>query len=493
VAKGAVIYVRVSTAEQASSNQSLPVQESRAKDLCQQRGLAVLKLFADKGESARTDDRPEFKKMMAYCRQHKQEISHVIVSDLSRLARNVVDQGNTIVELGQMGIQLVSVDEPNLDNSAGGRLLKNVLGSLNQFFSDSLSEKTKVRMAAGVKQGRWLWVAPLGYRNSTDTKTVIIDQERGPLVRKVFELMAEGASVGDAMRQVTALGLTTRKGRKIPSQTFSRLIRNPFYCGWIENNGNRIKGNHEPLVSEDVFNAVQKRLNPSVPHVIEHDDFPLRGFVRCYKCGKNLTSGRSHGRKKKYARYWCWTRGCGAVGVSSDELEFRFLNLLYVIQPQAYVLARLPSIAAKSWSNRKERIAADSKALTRLLDDQRTLHQKAVKAKLLGELSEEDFRAVKTSIETETSRLQSQVKALDTEVCTMEELVKQTDAEVINFGKSWKAAPVRRKREIQSALFPKGLAFDPKIFWFCTANPSLMQSFNNMVEDLFSDGVPGGI
>ena len=66
--KGAVIYIRVSTAEQASSNQSLPVQESKARALCQQRGLSALKLFADKGESA-PDDRPEFKKLMTYCRR----------------------------------------------------------------------------------------------------------------------------------------------------------------------------------------------------------------------------------------------------------------------------------------------------------------------------------------------------------------------------------------------------------------------------------------
>jgi site-specific DNA recombinase len=305
--------------------------------------------------------------MLTYCQKNKKNISCVVVADLSRLARNVVDQGQTIASLKRLGIRLVSIDEPIIDDTSAGKLAANLLASFNQFFSDSLSEKTKDRMKAGVKAGRWLWVAPLGYKNHIGTKTVIIDQERAPLVRKVFELMAEGVSFGDAMRQVTALGLTTRKSRRIPSQTFSRLIRNPFYCGWIEKNGDRIRGNHEPLISEDVFNAVQQRLSPSVPHLIERDDFPLRGFVRCYKCGKNLTSGQSHGRKKKYARYWCWTRGCGAVGIGSEELEFRFFSLLCVIQPQAYLLARLPSIAARSWSDRKERIAADSKALTRLL------------------------------------------------------------------------------------------------------------------------------
>jgi len=112
---------------------------------------------------------------------------------------------------------LLSVDEPNLDDSAAARLLKNVLGSMSQFFSDSLSEKTKFRMAAGVKAGRWLWVAPLGYKNNTSAK-VVIDSDRAPLVTKVFELLAEGSSISDVVRQVTALGLTTRKGRRVTKQ-----------------------------------------------------------------------------------------------------------------------------------------------------------------------------------------------------------------------------------------------------------------------------------
>jgi len=112
---------------------------------------------------------------------------------------------------------LLSVDEPNLDDSAAARLLKNVLGSMSQFFSDSLSEKTQFRMAAGVKAGRWLWVAPLGYKNNTSAK-VVIDSDRAPLVTKVFELLAEGSSISDVVRQATALGLTTRKGRRVKKQ-----------------------------------------------------------------------------------------------------------------------------------------------------------------------------------------------------------------------------------------------------------------------------------
>jgi site-specific DNA recombinase len=489
----AVIYIRVSTTEQASSNQSLPVQESKARGLCQQRGLHVLRLFADKGESARTDDRPQFKKMMEYCRQHRREISHVVVSDLSRLARNVLDQGQTIVALTEMGIALVSVDEPNLDDSAAGRLLKNVLGSMNQFFSDSLSEKTKDRMAAGVKQGRWLWVAPLGYQNDTRTKQIVTDSERSPLVRKAFELLAEGKSIGDVMRQVTALGLATRKGRHIPKQTFSRLIRNPFYCGWIENNGTRVRGTHDPLISEEIFNTVQQRLSGKAPTQIVRDDFPLRGFVQCWKCGNNLTAGMVKGRSKSYPRYWCWTPRCRSTSVTAEELEKQTYHLFHILQPGARTLAMLPTLAARTWDVRKERIAADAKSLVRRLDEQNTLNQRAIKARLMGELSEEDFKSFKASTEAETERLQEQIRALDSERSTMEELVKQADREIIDLGESWRSAPPRRKREIQTALFPEGLAYDPESGYFTPRNHSFCQSFITMLEQASLVGVPDGI
>jgi len=70
-------------------------------------------------------------------------VTHLIVADLSRLARNVVDQGTTIVELKQLGISVVSVDEPITDDTAAGKLARNMLGAMNQFFSDSLSERVK--------------------------------------------------------------------------------------------------------------------------------------------------------------------------------------------------------------------------------------------------------------------------------------------------------------------------------------------------------------
>lgn len=489
---GAVGYFRVSTLEQASGNNSLPTQAKKFDAFCTSNGLRPLQTFIDK-ESARSAQRPQFQKMLAFCKKQHKDISCVIVADLSRFARNVVDQGSSIAALLNLGIRTVSIDEPIVDNTAAGKLAAGMIGVFNQFFSDSLSEKTKFRMQAGVNQGRWLWVAPIGYLNETATKRIVIDPERAPFIRKAFELLNDGISIGDVIRQVTALGLRTRKGRAVPKQTMSRLVRNSFYTGWIEKKGTRVRGAHEPLISETLFDSVQQRLSGHAPHEIERDDFPLRGFVRCAECGKNLTAGWVTGRSKKYSRYWCWTKGCGAVRIRSESLVGQFATLLGLIQPEASLLASIPTLAARSWDARKERIAADSKSLIRRLEDQNTLNQRAIKARVMDEISSEDFMTMKVSIETEIERIQTEVAALDSERSSMEDLMSQTEREVIDFRQSWNVAGAERKREIQTALFPEGLAFDPDLFYFCPPNPSLIQFLTDTLESLGLVGVPGGI
>src|SRR5580765_4572227 len=89
----------------------------------------------------------------------------MVVADLSTLARNMSDQGWKIARLSEVGTGLASVDEPNIGRSAAGKLNANMLGAVNQFHSDVLSERVRYRMSETVKAGRFVWRDPLGYRN----------------------------------------------------------------------------------------------------------------------------------------------------------------------------------------------------------------------------------------------------------------------------------------------------------------------------------------
>jgi len=99
----AVLYIRVSTDEQAEDALNLVNQEKRCRNYCHQKGLSVVTIFIDAGESARTSDRPEFQRMLAYCKASRNEIRYVVVQDLSRFARNHKDQAQAIYDLGRWG------------------------------------------------------------------------------------------------------------------------------------------------------------------------------------------------------------------------------------------------------------------------------------------------------------------------------------------------------------------------------------------------------
>lgn len=131
---GAVVYVRVSTTEQANGPLNLSNQEKRCRDHCNQKMLPVVAVFVDPGESARTTDRPAFQRMLTFCKEHRREIKYVVVQDLSRFSRDNGDQAKAIVELRKLGILVRSVCEPNVDETAAGKTRRKYFGGLQPVF-----------------------------------------------------------------------------------------------------------------------------------------------------------------------------------------------------------------------------------------------------------------------------------------------------------------------------------------------------------------------
>jgi site-specific DNA recombinase len=256
----AVIYIRVSTEEQASQQHNLPAQERKCVEFCTRNGLEPLKVFTD-AESGRTGDRAQFQAMIQYCRENRARITHVVVADLSRFARSVLDQAKALETFALLKIKLCSVDEAHIDGTAAGKLASNIHGAFNQFFSDSLSERTRFRMSEAVRAGRFPWPAPIGYLN-TGGGVLKMDPDRAPMVRRAFELAAQGSHATDAIRRTLgALGLRTKRGLEIPRQTFISMLRNELYAGWICSSGLRVAGKHEAIITEKLYADVQRALD----------------------------------------------------------------------------------------------------------------------------------------------------------------------------------------------------------------------------------------
>lgn len=173
-----MIYIRVSTAEQVE-NMSLETQAELCRNYCLKRGWPVVRLFREEGQSAKSTRRDEFQLMLRFCKDKKNAVGYIIVYDLSRFARNMLDQLSTEKDLLESGVRLVSVLEPTED-SAAGRLSRNILAVMHQFDNDRRAERTVAGMTQGAKSGRFMFKAPIGYINVSQKqgKNLIPDPRR---------------------------------------------------------------------------------------------------------------------------------------------------------------------------------------------------------------------------------------------------------------------------------------------------------------------------
>jgi site-specific DNA recombinase len=326
------------------------------------------------------------------------------------------------------------------------------------------------------------------------------------LILKGFELIATGGySADDALRTVTALGLTTRKNRPVPRQTWHAILRNPLYAGWVKSGDLFVRGVHQPIVPQQLFDAVQEvlagRSRTAQPRQTIHPEFSLRQFVRCEKCNKGLTAGII---KKKFFYYWCYTKGCRDVLVSAQELEQHFVRLLSMYQPTVELLEQLPDIAKRQWEAREERIRQDSKALRIRLEDIRRLNSAAIKAKLKGELSAEDFDSLKATNAQDSAEIEKQLTALESEKNMMQELMEQSQRELVDLVGAWRKAGITGRKELQTALFPEGLVWSHESGFLNRKNVGLMNDLDEFFQSLKTSstsldeflvrfGVPDGI
>jgi site-specific DNA recombinase len=314
----------------------------------------------------------------------------------------VGDQGDAIKALKRNGILLRSVSEPNIDETAAGRMAANIHGTFNQFFSDSLSEKMQRRTRQAAEAGRFPWRAPLGYKNvgGKEGPNIIPDEHAAPLVRRAFELIRTGGyKQADVLEIITKGGLATAKGAAIPIQTFQAILRNPLYAGWVtlpsDDTFEPVRGLHEPIISQDLFDEVQAILEGRKPTPTPkrkvNPNFPLKCFVRCDSCGTPLTGGFCKGKTKTYRRYWCYKYACRAVGLLSDALEEQFVQVLDRLQPRPDDVATISKKASKRWTDRQGDVQKETRRLEATLEELKSDKKKLLKLLMDEKISQTTY------------------------------------------------------------------------------------------------------
>lgn len=285
-----VAYCRVSTQEQAAEGFSIEGQADRLRAYAEFNELGDVMVVTDPGLSGKNLDRPGLQKVLGMVADG--HVDHVLVWRLDRLSRDLGDLLLLADTFGNANVALHSFSEKIDLSSATGRMFYSVLGAFAQFYREQLSENVRMGSAQAVREGKWINRPKTGYDL---VEGELVPNGMAPIIRQIFRLRADGASLGDLERS-TGVGYSTVR----------TILHSRIYLGEVLHNGNWFPGKHEAIISPEEFAAAHRGRTPGRR---QGRDL-LSGRVRCGECGRAMSvedngSGHIHFR--------CRHRGSGCA------------------------------------------------------------------------------------------------------------------------------------------------------------------------------------
>ncbi len=337
------IYTRKSTEHGLEQEfNSLQNQEESCKAYIASQsfnGWQYYKTYSDAAISGGTMERPALKQML-------DDMAHglvntVVVYKVDRLSRSILDFHNMMKYFEKYGANFVSITQSFDTSTSMGKLTLNMLLSFAQFEREVSSERVRDKIRASKAKGLWMGGAPrLGY--DLINKKLVVNPTEAEQVRHLFEKYLELQSVNDLTEYAKQNGIygkrwetakrQIRGGNPIAKMSMHRILRDKVYIGQIENKkeGTFAKGEHEPIISTELFNRVQIALANNANNKSQSTHAPniLTGKLFNHN-GVKFINQRTSGKGKKTAYYYA-TKGFYLTAARVDEIVIKtitdFLN-----------------------------------------------------------------------------------------------------------------------------------------------------------------------
>jgi site-specific DNA recombinase len=338
-----VLMARVSSREQEVEGYSLPAQVRLLKDYCLRKDLNPIKIFEISESASGRKQRELFNEIIAYIAENK--IKVLVCEKVDRLTRNFKDAVMIDDWLESNENHQVHLVKNTLVLHKYSRSTEKLNWGLHVLFAknqiDNLREEVDKGMREKLEQG-WLPGKPhTGYKTVGDSghKIHVQDTTMAPLVKLMFELYDTGEY--PLRRLVTAMdekGLRTHFGRPVIKSQMHRMLSNQFYIGKIPWKGRLYNGNHEPIISLELFESVQRRLVRKTPSKYSKHNPLFKGLMHCAECTGTITWERQKGHWYGHCNHY---RPCTQKAyVRSEELEEQLLKEFQsLVSPSPQVIA----------------------------------------------------------------------------------------------------------------------------------------------------------
>jgi len=401
------LYARKSTDDEDRQVLSIEAQLLELREYAKKENLFVYKELIE-AKTAKEPGRPVFNAMLSSI--EKGEAEGIMAWHPDRLARNSVDGGRIIYLLDKGIIKDLKFPTYRLDNNAQGKFMLSIAFGQSKYYIDALSENIRRGIRLKLSKGIWPQWAPLGYLNDRKTRTIVIDKDKAPLIRKTFELYATGTYSLSRLRDtMNACGLTGKKEETLSISNYQYILKNPIYYGLIRYKGETYEGTHEPIITKKLFDKCQGVMKiRSRPHKKQPKYFIFRGFIRCGECGCMITAERQKGHN--YYRCTKRVKPCTQKYIREEELA---KQIQAVIQKVSLSDDWAENIL-RELNKDKEKFAQSS--LTHLQNLQKKLSEidnkisRLIDVYLEGTLTLEEYQAKKDALIKQKKEVQEEIR-----------------------------------------------------------------------------------
>lgn len=471
------IYTRKSTDEGLSQEfNSLDAQREAAEAyIASQRHegwVALPDRYDDGGFTGGNMERPALRRLLADIEAGLVDV--VITYKVDRLSRSLLDFARLMETFDKRGVRFVAVTQQLDTRSSLGRLSLNVLLSFAQFEREIIAERTRDKMSAARRKGKWTGGSPvLGYDVDARGGRLVVNEEEAARVRSIFELYLEHRSLLAVVRELNRRGWTTKRwktqdgrehsGRSLRKPDVYKILTNVIYTGQVNHKGTIYPGEHSAIVDPVVF----RRVNEGLAHngttggkeVRNKYGALLRGLLHCDACGTAMVHTYTVKNNRRYRYYVCLTaqqRGwdaCPSKSLPAQQIEDS-------VAERVRELARNPQIVNKTLHHVNEHVAVAARELrTELQAGERELRRLNAELAKVASMSGNGVRLDRMAdlqerigaVDRRTTEVRAEIAANGQEAVNEEEVVQA----LASFDGVWKSLNTNEQTRIVQAIIER--------------------------------------
>ncbi len=460
----AVSYDRVSSRDQMVNGNSLVWQYERIDEFAIKNNYFIKNKYGGTYESAKTDERKEFQRMLSDTKKDS-SISIILIYSYDRFSRSGANGIFLLENLRKLGVKIIAITQEVDSFSPTGNFQENLYMLLSKLDNDMRRDKSISGTKSIIRKGYWPYSTPTGYTNtvkfSTADKHVYIINEKGWLLKKGFEWKAMGRYTNQQIIEKLAL-----KGLKITLRYIAWIFANPFYCGYVYSSllpGELIKGKHPALVDENTFlkvnNISKQNTRSGVPKRLNVDELPLKVFAKDFFSKSPFTGYQN---KKKNLFYYK-SRGQGTkTSISAKKLNGQFEKILQSFEYKKEHKGKLKSLLHEKLIKHFSDYHNDQKINKKRISELHGQLDKLEERFVLNEISRELYEKFTLKYAGEIVQLKQETQQ-NAEISSNLEKAVEKGLEISeNISQLWVSSDYFEKQKLQYLVFPDGIMYDKK-------------------------------